>query len=546
MARMRHGRRALLAGLMTVMAIGAGTASAATVTYAGGDTGQVIYTAGAGETLDTDVGYEPGCVTTYDCVTFYGDTVTAYPSQCALESGGQVSCLLDPDHSGVRVEGGPGNDSVSMLFQDISGFPAGSPYAVTINGGDGNDTLHGGDANESLNGGAGVDVIDGAGGADTIDGGDGNDTLTGDDKAESDGGNDVIHGGAGDDTLTGDDSDNVNAVVGHDTLDGGPGTDTEYNDWYRYDGNAGDADPPPTVTFDGLANDGRPGENDNVISIEKIDSGYRPDTPTPGSFTGTDAPEEFVMLANSIVTAGGGDDVITGSDGADSLDAGAGNDKVSGGFGNDTITGGPGQDDLSGDRTAACEYGPVYGTCTIGTGNDTIQAQDGEKDTVDCGPGSDTAYVDAIDVVTNCEDVHTAGTGSVPGTGVTGGNGAALPLAAPALKLPKQRLAKVRRSRVLRVSCGLTTASRCAVTVTITARDARRLRLKVKRHAKTLAIGRASMTVLKAQTVTIRIRLSKRTARALRRVRRIKVTLTAVATDAKGLRASSHRSVILR
>jgi Tol biopolymer transport system component len=39
-------------------------------------------------------------------------------------------------------------------------------------------------------------------------------------------------------------------------------------------------------------------------------------------------------------------------------------------------------------------------------GNDTIYARDGLRDRVDCGPGTDTAYVDAIDFVAHCERVH--------------------------------------------------------------------------------------------------------------------------------------------
>jgi hypothetical protein len=35
-------------------------------------------------------------------------------------------------------------------------------------------------------------------------------------------------------------------------------------------------------------------------------------------------------------------------------------------------------------------------------------AADGERDVIDCGPGSDRAVVDAIDVVVNCESVQVA------------------------------------------------------------------------------------------------------------------------------------------
>jgi Ca2+-binding RTX toxin-like protein len=40
-----------------------------------------------------------------------------------------------------------------------------------------------------------------------------------------------------------------------------------------------------------------------------------------------------------------------------------------------------------------------------GSGNDTIQARDGERDTIDCGSGKDTVVADKIDVVKGCEKV---------------------------------------------------------------------------------------------------------------------------------------------
>jgi hypothetical protein len=44
-----------------------------------------------------------------------------------------------------------------------------------------------------------------------------------------------------------------------------------------------------------------------------------------------------------------------------------------------------------------------------GSGNDTILAADGKVDQVDCGLGdNDTAYVDELDDVVNCENVFLA------------------------------------------------------------------------------------------------------------------------------------------
>ena len=53
-----------------------------------------------------------------------------------------------------------------------------------------------------------------------------------------------------------------------------------------------------------------------------------------------------------------------------------------------------------------------------GSGNDTMNAQDGYKDNVNCGLGTDTAYVDKRDLVNeDCENVFGAG-GQEPGPGM--------------------------------------------------------------------------------------------------------------------------------
>ena len=80
---------------------------------------------------------------------------------------------------------------------------------------------------------------------------------------------------------------------------------------------------------------------------------------------------------------------IVGTVGGDRIKGAGGADRLLGGDGNDCIDGGPGADRISG-----------------GKGNDKINARDGVADVVDCGPGSDTARVDKIDKVRNCETVR--------------------------------------------------------------------------------------------------------------------------------------------
>jgi hypothetical protein len=91
---------------------------------------------------------------------------------------------------------------------------------------------------------------------------------------------------------------------------------------------------------------------------------------------------------------GGGNDTILGLGGNDTILGGAGDDVLYGGAGNDVIDGGLGRDH-------------IYG----GPGSDTIRAADGQRDTIDCGPGRDHAIVDRVDLVKNCEAITYASAG---------------------------------------------------------------------------------------------------------------------------------------
>jgi len=537
---------ATMAGVIAALLSLAGVATAATITYSGDNT--VVYTADPGEQLETNVGYEAGCLvepgTVYDCVIFSGDPISSAPGPCVPESSGE-SCLLDPHHSGIHIVGGSGADDVSVLDADIEGFPADTPYPIEVDGNGGNDHLLGGSSGETLTGGPGADAIAGMGGGDVIEGGEGNDTLGGDSDEQhdnvSEGGSDVIRGGEGDDRLTGD-ATSANAVVGQDVLDGGPGTDTVYDDWYREDGNGNPEDPAPSVSFDGVANDGRPGENDDVIGIERVDTGYQPATATPGTYVGDEGPDTFnLIFTNGNVRAGGGDDVVTGGDAADAIDGGPGNDSLSGGFGNDTITGGPGQDDIGGDRTAACFYGPVFGVCTIGTGNDTIYAQDGEHDTIDCGPGADVAYVDSIDTVTACETVYAASAPPPPPVKPKK-KGPSATDPAKVGKIPPQRFGRL-VSRGLRVPVRCSAACGLSLKLTASRSTAKHLHLPGHAKATTLAQGKANLARPGKRTIKLTLRRAIRNRLKHQRPRPFKLTLAIEVSDGAGGSWLVRRSV---
>jgi Ca2+-binding RTX toxin-like protein len=94
-----------------------------------------------------------------------------------------------------------------------------------------------------------------------------------------------------------------------------------------------------------------------------------------------------------------GDDAIQGSEGDDQIIGGPGGDDLSGSGGNDDVFGNGGEDLLSGDSGKDHLMG--------GFGSDELYAQDGRKEYVNGGTGTDTGFVDCgSDVVRDVEDVH--------------------------------------------------------------------------------------------------------------------------------------------
>jgi Ca2+-binding RTX toxin-like protein len=90
-----------------------------------------------------------------------------------------------------------------------------------------------------------------------------------------------------------------------------------------------------------------------------------------------------------VLDGGPGNDRLYGAEGGDTLRGSGGADTLVGGRGNDRLTGGRGPDRLVG-----------------GVGTDTINARDNARDTIVCGPGTDTAIADKKDRLTGCERVR--------------------------------------------------------------------------------------------------------------------------------------------
>ena len=232
-----------------------------------------------------------------------------------------------------------------------------------------------------------------------------------------------LHGGPGTDTVLGDaaangldggsGNDSILGGGGGDSVHGGPGFDAmSYAD--RAEG--------VRVTLDGVADDGSPGEGDDVF----------PDVEALYGTNGDDELRASGGPVNVTLVGAGGDDVLAGGPGNDELIGGAGADTLSGGIGEDradyldhqgpvTVTldgqrndGSAGEDDwvmadvedVGGSRYDDTIVGNDRANVLDGSeGDDALAAVDGVADQVDCGDGSDRASVDAIDVLTGCEAV---------------------------------------------------------------------------------------------------------------------------------------------
>ncbi|WP_028067879.1 Ig-like domain-containing protein [Solirubrobacter soli] len=289
------------------------SAKAATLTF---DGGTLTYTAEGGRANSVTIVAVGGLVG----VRVGDDDLFAQPPGCTPLDGPPNTGYACPGVARVVVNAGDLDDSVTAA-DDV-------PVPLTIDGEAGND---------DLGGGAGDDVLAGGDGQDQLAGGSGND---------------VLDGGAGDDTLDGED--------GSDRLLGGPGIDRA-----RYV--APSATPLYTVTLDGMTNDGRPGENDEVAAdVENVTvAGLRAGVP----------PLDVIVVPQA--------STLIGDAGPNELTADDGDDTLVGGAGNDILTG------LGGD--------------------DTIDARDGFMDRVHCGPGTDAVTADTLDLVdSDCESVSVA------------------------------------------------------------------------------------------------------------------------------------------
>jgi Ca2+-binding RTX toxin-like protein len=525
--------------ILMLLALGAfaPAALAGTVTFSGNT---LVFT--GGDNLDHEVQFRFNASTGNDEIIDI-QPITSAPGTCAyVVDPTWVSC---PPHSELRVDLGSGNDFVGTAHStmgdcflvytinlgdgtndnDLNRACTDPGATATITSGSGDDTLRGGSASTNV-------TIFAGGGADTLNGMDGNTVIHGGE------GNDGVFGGAGNDQVYGEGGDDrLRGHEGNDLEDGGPGNDDigfspgvshdsdpgadqlvggAGSDRLRLSGHSGGM----TISLDGLANDGTPGEGDNVGSdIEKIEG-------TSGNdfFTGSAGADNFEGdSGDDEIHGAGGNDDLYGGGGDDRVFGDAGNDKVQGANGSDSVDGGPGTDQIYGD-IASCS---VF--CSFDA--DSLFARDGEADAVDCGAGADRAEVDQLDVVAFCASVDRQ---SVAGGGA-GGDGS------PAMASFAGSKRSVKVSRTGRFSYSLRAGARLAGKAVFRSVN----KVRTSRRAR-VTLATKAFTAPSNGKVTLKIKLSRRALATLRRNRTIKTKVTVTLRNAAGLSSVASTTVTLK
>jgi hypothetical protein len=185
---------------------------------------------------------------------------------------------------------------------------------------------------------------------------------------------------------------------------GGPGADAfDAGPRARLQVMYGDSATAVHVTTDGRANDGAPGEGDNVSPYAGMINGSGHDdvldaraARTPVSIYGENGDDRaFASPRGGLLEGGFGDDVLRGGRGPDHLYGDQGDDELIGGPGDDRMSGERGHDLLVG--------GPGRDTFIIDEdGRDTVHARDRTQDRVICDWLPHSLRVDRADRLERC------------------------------------------------------------------------------------------------------------------------------------------------
>jgi Ca2+-binding RTX toxin-like protein len=334
----RAGLALLVVGAVGVVATPAQAAGTGVVSVYDGT--KVRYKAGSGHqnrvllsrsgntvTVDDRVAIKAGA----GCKAVKGDktkvrcTPKKAPTRVRVDTYDRNDKIVNSSGLPMTAFSGSGNDKIvggtrgDILYADLGGDE--------IWGLGGNDRIYGSSQNDKLYGGDGADLIEDSHGRDLVRGGNGDDTLFGH------GGKDVYYGDAGNDRIT---MHEYTDVADTDRIFGGAGADTVM---YSYDLAV-------SMDADGVADDGRKGEGDNIATdVENLIGGFGNDR-----IVGNAGRNELEGLS--------GNDTIYGLGGDDVLYGGPGTDKMYGGAGDDWLTG----EDWDSNRTKDLLDGGVNGT----------------------------------------------------------------------------------------------------------------------------------------------------------------------------------------
>jgi Ca2+-binding RTX toxin-like protein len=266
--------------------------------------------------------------------------ITSVGGQVKVNGADPDGAVASADITEIDVSGGPGANNINLAGVNGTDFTA--LAGVTVDGGDGNDTINGSQL------------------ADQLQGGNGDDRIIGDNNPGAD--QDKALGEAGNDTMV------WNPGDGNDVNDGGDGSDTaEVNGGGKEQFEVKPSATPGRVAFDRVQPDptfGAPFSVD-IGTSERLD-----------------------------LNAGAADDIVNIAGGALGLavevDGGDGNDTIDGSDAADLLTGGNGNDRIVGDNNPAGTDDQSRGDA----GDDTLVWNPGDGDDLnEGGDGTDTIEV---------------------------------------------------------------------------------------------------------------------------------------------------------
>ena len=219
---------------------------------------------------------------------------------------------------------------------------------------------------------------------------------------------------------------------------------------------------------------------------------------------------------------------LGGALGADALRGGAGTEVLAGDQGDDTLEGGAGADQLEGGEGTDVLEG--------GEGDDALAAADGFSDQVRCGAGTDTATVDQLDVVTDCEQVVERTVAPPPGAPV-----GVVDRSRPVLRVggaTAQRVTRTRRTVVFTA-----TSSERGVVQATGFLDAGGQNDRLAPASAAVEVGGGGVEL----AVRLTAAQARRVVRDRRRGRRPRVRLVLAAVDAAGNTSRARRvTIVLR